>query len=117
VAEVQNQVYERMKSERFRIAEKFRSEGLGEASRINGEKERELKVIQSEAFKEAEKIKGDADAKAAAIYASAYNRNADSRELYSFLKTLETFDKTFDAQTSVVLSTNSELYKYLKSMK
>lgn len=117
VAEVQNQVYERMKSERFRIAEKFRSEGLGEASRINGEKERELKVIQSEAFKEAEKIKGDADAKAAAIYASAYNRNADSRELYSFLKSLETFEKTFDAQTSVVLSTNSELYKYLKSMK
>lgn len=117
VAEVQNQVYERMKSERFRIAEKFRSEGLGEASRINGEKERELKVIQSEAFKEAEKIKGDADAKAAAIYASAYNRNADSRELYSFLKSLETFDKTFDSQTSVILSTNSELYKYLKSMK
>ncbi len=117
VSEVQNQVYERMKSERFRIAEKFRSEGQGEASRINGEKERELKVIQSEAFKESEKIKGDADAKAAAIYASAYNRNADSRELYSFLKTLETFDKTFDAQTSVVLSTNSELYKYLKSMK
>ena len=117
VSEVQNQVYERMKSERFRIAEKFRSEGQGEASRINGEKERELKVIQSEAFKESEKIKGDADAKAAAIYASAYNRNTDSRELYSFLKTLETFDKTFDAQTSVVLSTNSELYKYLKSMK
>jgi membrane protease subunit HflC len=117
VTEVQNQVYERMKSERFRIAEKFRSEGLGEASRINGEKERELKVIQSEAFKEAEKIKGDADAKAAAIYASAYNRNADSRELYSFLKSLETFERTFDSQTSVILSTNSELYKYLKSMK
>jgi modulator of FtsH protease HflC len=117
VEEVQTQVYERMKSERFRIAEKFRSEGQGEASRINGEKERELKVIQSEAFRQAEEIKGKADAKAASIYAAAYNRNADSRDFYSFLKSLETFEKTFDAQTSIVLTTNSELYKYLKSMK
>lgn len=106
-----------MKSERYRIADKFRSEGQGEASRINGEKERELKTIQSQAFRKAEEIKGDADAEAAAIYSSAYNKNATSRELYSFLKTLETFDKTFDKETSVILSTDSELYKYLKGMK
>lgn len=117
VEEVQTQVYERMKSERYRIAEKFRSEGQGEASRINGEKERELKVIQSEAFRQAEEIKGKADARAASIYAAAYNRNADARDFYSFLKSLETFEKTFDSQTSIVLTTNSELYKYLKSMK
>lgn len=117
VEEVRNQVYERMKSERYRIADKFRSEGQGEASRINGEKERELKTIQSQAFRKAEEIKGDADAEAAAIYSSAYNKNATSRELYSFLKTLETFDKTFDKETSVILSTDSELYKYLKGMK
>ena len=117
VEDVRTQVYERMKSERNRIADKFRSEGQGEASRINGEKERELKTIQSVAFKQAEEIKGDADAKAAAIYSAAYNRNNGSRELYAFLKTMETFEKTFDEETSVILSTDSELYKYLKGMK
>jgi len=116
VEEVRTQVYERMKSERFRIADKFRSEGQGEASRINGEKERELKSIQSEAFKVAEQIKGKADAEAAAIYANAYNKNSASRELYSFLKSMETFQKTFNNETTVILSTDSDLYKYLKSM-
>jgi membrane protease subunit HflC len=117
VREVREQVYERMKSERYRIADKFRSEGQGEASRINGEKERELKTIQSEAFKRAEEIKGKADARAAAIYAAAYDRSATSRDLYSFVKSMETFEKTFDSQTFVILSTDSELYKYLKGMK
>ena len=116
VQEVQNQVYERMKSERFRIADKFRSEGQGEASRINGEKERELKNIQSIAFRDAEMIKGKADATASSIYANAYNKTSQSRSLYSFLKSMETFEKTFDGKTSVFLSTDSELYKYLKEM-
>lgn len=116
VKEVSAQVYERMKSERFRIADKFRSEGQGEASRINGEKERELKKIQSEAFRKAEEIKGKADAEAASIYASAYNQTSSSRDLYDFLKSMETFDTTFDSSTSVILSTSSELFKYLKSM-
>jgi membrane protease subunit HflC len=115
IEEVRKQVYERMKSERFRIADKFRSEGQGEASRINGEKERELKTIQSEAYREAEEIKGRADAEAASIYANGYDKNARSRELYSFLKSMETFEKTFDNQTSIILSTDSDLYKYLKS--
>jgi len=114
VEDVRKQVYERMKSERFRIADKFRSEGQGEASRINGEKERELKTIQSEAFKEAESIKGVADAKAANIYAAAYNKNASSRKLYAFLKSMETFQKTFDTETNIILTTDSELFKYLK---
>jgi modulator of FtsH protease HflC len=116
VQEVQNQVYERMKSERFRIADKFRSEGQGEASRINGEKERELKNIQSIAFRDAEMIKGKADASAASIYAKAYNRSNQSRSLYSFLKSMETFEKTFDGKTSIFISTDSELYKYLKKV-
>ncbi|MGM0582584.1 MAG: protease modulator HflC [Bacteroidota bacterium] len=116
VEEVRTQVYERMKSERFRIADKFRSEGQGEASRINGEKERELKRIQSEAFKVAEQIKGKADAEAAAIYANSYNKNSASRELYSFIKSMETFQNTFNDETTVILSTDSDLYKYLKSM-
>ncbi len=117
VKEVRKQVYERMKSERFRIADKFRSEGQGEASRINGEKERELLTIQSEAFKQAEEIKGKADAKAAAIYANAYNKTPQSRDLYGFLKTMEVYQKTFDTTTSIILSTNSDLYKYLNKMK
>ena len=116
VQEVQDQVYERMKSERFRIADKFRSEGQGEASRINGEKERELKSIQSNAFREAEQIKGKADAAAASIYAQAYNQSSQSRNLYAFLKSMETFEKTFDNKTSIFISTDSELYKYLKKM-
>lgn len=117
VAEVQTQVFERMKSERFRIADKFRSEGEGEASRINGEKERELKTIQSEAFREAEEIKGKADAEAASIYAAAYDQSSQARGLYAFLKSMETFQTTFNDQSSVILSTDSELYRYLKSMK
>ncbi|MBN2213682.1 MAG: protease modulator HflC [Bacteroidales bacterium] len=117
VEEVSAQVYERMKSERFRIADKFRSEGQGEASRINGEKERELKKIQSEAFRQAEEIMGKADGRAAAIYAGAYDQSSASRELYSFLKSMETFEKTFDTSTTIILSTDSELFKYLKSMR
>lgn len=116
VEEVQDQVYKRMTSERYRIADKFRSEGQGEASRINGEKERELKSIQSRAFKEAEEIMGKADAEAAAVYSNAYNKSATSKNLYTFLKSMETFEKTFDENTSVILSTDSELYKFLKSM-
>jgi membrane protease subunit HflC len=114
VQEVQTQVYERMKSERFRIADKFRSEGQGEAARINGEKDRELKTVQSVAFRKAEEIKGKADANAASIYSSAYNQSAQSKSLYSFLKSMETLEKTFSEKTSVILSTNSEIYKYLK---
>ncbi|MEO6948594.1 MAG: protease modulator HflC [Ginsengibacter sp.] len=116
VEEVRDQVYKRMTSERFRIADKFRSEGQGEASKINGEKERELKSIQSVAFKKAEEIKGKADATAAAIYAGAYNQSATSKSLYSFLKSMETFEKTFDDKTSIILSTDSEVWKFLKSM-
>lgn len=116
VEEVRKRVYDRMRSERFRIADKFRSEGQGEASLINGQKERELNQIQSQAFKEAEKIKGKADARAASIYAGAYNQSSRSQKFYSFMKSMETFNRTFDTSTTVILSTDSELYQYLKSM-
>ena len=117
VEEVRTQIYERMKSERFRIAERFRSEGQGEASKINGEKERDLKTIQSEAFRRAEEIRGKADARAASIYAGAYDQSASSRSLYGFMKSMETFRTTFDSTTTVILSTDSELYKYLVDFK
>lgn len=116
VDEVRKNVFKRMNSERFRIADKFRSQGQGEASKINGDKVRELKTIQSVAFEQAEKIKGKADAKAAGIYAQAYNQSSLSKNLYGFLKSMETFEKTFDKNTSIIISTDSEVYKYLKSM-
>jgi membrane protease subunit HflC len=117
VEDVKTQVYERMKSERYRIADKFRSEGAGEASKINGEKERDLKTIQSEAYRKAEEIRGQADARATAVYAGAYDQSAASRNLYGFVKSMETFEKTFDSTTTIIISTKSELYKYLIDIK
>lgn len=116
VEEVRQTVYDRMVSERNRIADKFRSEGQGEAARINGEKDRELKSIESEAFREAQEIKGRADAQAANIYARAYDKNSSSRELYSFTRSMEAYQNIFDDQTSIILSTDSEVYKYLNSI-
>jgi modulator of FtsH protease HflC len=112
----QEKVFERMRSERFNMAEKFRSEGRGEASKISGERDRDLRKIQSEAFKKAEEIKGKADAEAASIYSAAYNQSAQAKNLYAFLKSMETFEKTFNEKSSIILSTDNELYKYLKSM-
>lgn len=117
VEEVRNNVYDRMISERIRIADKFKSEGQGEARKTQGNKERDLAQIQSEAFKEAEAIKGRADAEATSIYASAYNKSQQARELYSFVRSLETLEKSFDDKTSIILSTDSDIYKILKSSK
>lgn len=114
--EVRRTVYDRMISERNRIADKFRSEGQGESSRINGEKERELLRIQSEAFRRAETIRGRADAQAAAIYNAAYNKTRQARELYSFVKSMEAYGRTIDSETSLIISTDSEFYKYLNSI-
>jgi modulator of FtsH protease HflC len=114
VDEVRNRVYDRMISERNRIADQFRSEGQGEARKIEGNKERDLAQIQSEAIRESEIIRGKADAEATAIYASAYNKNSQTRELYTFLKSMETLERSLDGQTSVILSTDSELFRFLK---
>jgi len=112
VKEVQRSVYDRMIAERKQIAEKFRSEGRGEAREIEGEKERELKQITSEAYKKAQEIKGSADAKATKIYADAYGLSPD---FYSFQKTLDIYKETLDEKSSLVLSTDTEFFKYLKS--
>lgn len=117
VEEVRNNVYDRMISERNRIADQFRSEGQGEARKIQGNKERDLAQIQSEAVKQSEQIRGRADAKATAIYAAAYNKTAASRELYGFSRAMEALEKSFDDKTSLILTTDSELYRYLKSIK
>jgi modulator of FtsH protease HflC len=116
VEEVRETVYDRMISERNRIADLFRSEGQGEASRINGEKERELAEIQSEASRQAREIRGRADAEAAAIYNESYNRSPSTRELYEFTKAMEAYVNSFDESTSLILSTDSDFYKYLKNI-
>ncbi len=110
VEQVRLEVYARMISERTRIAEQFRSEGGGEAARINGEKERELKQITSEAYRLAQEIAGRADAEAADIYAAAYNADP---EFYRFIKTMEIFQETLDEQTVLVLSTDNDFLRYL----
>jgi membrane protease subunit HflC len=114
VEEVRQKVYERMIAERRRIADRFRSEGEGDASRIRGERERELKRIQSEAYRTAQEIVGRADARSTETYAKAYGINADSRQFYEFLKTMETYQETVDPETWIVLSTDSRFYRFLK---
>ena len=113
--QVLQDVHARMISERNRIADRFRSEGQGERAKILGDMERELKRIRSEAYREAEEIRGRADAEATDIYAGAYNQSADSRSFYEFLKTMETFESTMDADTWLFLSTDGEFYRFLKT--
>ncbi len=117
VDEVRQEVYERMISERKRISDRYRSEGEGETSRIRGEKERDLRVIRSEAYREAREIIGRADSTATRVYASAYDQSPASREFYSFLKTMESYESTIDPGTWLLLSTEGEFYKYLKKAK
>lgn len=111
VEEVQRDVFARMIAERQRIAELYRSEGQGEAARIQGERERELQRIQSEAFKEAEGLRGKADAEATGIYAAAYGRDAD---FYAFTRSLESYEKVMDTGTMLILDTESDFLKYLE---
>jgi membrane protease subunit HflC len=109
--EVQQSVYDRMIAERKQIAQKFRSEGKGEAKKILGDKELDLKRIESEAYRQAQEIKGQADGESTRLYAAAFGRDP---EFYSFIKTLEIYNETFDKSSSLVLSTDSEILKYLK---
>lgn len=113
VESVRQKVYERMRAERQQIAARFRSLGEGEKSKILGDKEFELSLIISDADKQALTIRGKADASATAIYARAYNRDP---EFYAFTKTLETYRLALDSKTSLVLSSDSEFLKYLKSV-
>lgn len=111
VEEVRKSVYGRMIAERKQIAEKFRSEGRGEAQKILGDKERELQKIESEAYRKAQEIKGKADAEATVIYANSYGADP---EFYSFVQTLEIYGQALDEKNTLILSTDSEFLKYLK---
>ena len=111
VQEVQKDVFDRMIAERQRIAQRFRSEGQGEAARIKGERERDLAKIQSEAYREAQQIRGEAEAKATEIYARAYGRDVG---FFTFMKSLETYEQTLDRDSALILTTDSDFLRYLK---
>lgn len=113
VEEVRRKVYQRMISERNRVAEQYRSEGQGKKAEIEGEMEKELKRITSEAYRKAQEIQGKADAEAIKIYAEAYSKDP---EFYSFVRTLETYKQTIDEGSTLILSTDSDYFKYLKDL-
>jgi modulator of FtsH protease HflC len=112
--EVLDRIYQRMISERLQIAQRFRAEGDGESARIAGQRERDLNEIQSNAYRQVQQIRGEADAKATEIYARAYTQNPQAAEFYAFLKTLETYHKIFTKDSTLVLSTDSDIFTLLK---
>lgn len=114
VEQVRTRVYERMINERKKVAAQYRSEGEGEKAEILGQMQRELKEISSEAYRKALEIRGAADAEAAAIYSEAYNRD---KEFYTFLRTLESYKKTIGKNGRMVISTDSEYYRFFKEAK
>jgi membrane protease subunit HflC len=109
-----DKIYKRMSSEREQIADRFRSEGAGEAAKILGRKERDLLSIQSEAYRKEQEIKGKADAQATGIYASAYNSSPSAADFYQFVKTLETYQKTLGKDTTTIMTSNSDLFRLFK---
>jgi membrane protease subunit HflC len=113
---VRPKIYDRMISERRQIAERFLSEGNGEAARIRGNRVRDLNKIQSEAYRQVEEIRGLADAKATEIYARAYNQSPEAVEFYEFTRTMQAYKTIIAKNTTLVLSTDSDLFKFLKGM-
>jgi membrane protease subunit HflC len=115
-ASVRPKIYDRMISERRQIAERFLSEGNGEAARIRGNRLRDLNKIQSEAYRQVEEIQGLADAKATEIYAQAYNQSPQAVSLYEFTRTMQAYQSIIAQNTTLILSTDSELFKFLKGI-
>lgn len=113
---VRPKIYDRMISERRQIAERYLSEGNGEAARIRGNRVRELNKIESEAYRQVEEIRGAADAKATEIYSSAYNQSREAAAFYEFTRTMQAYKSIIAKDTTLVLSTDSDLFKFLKGL-
>ncbi|HEX5050622.1 MAG TPA: protease modulator HflC [Planctomycetota bacterium] len=113
-SEVLTRIYQRMISERQQIAQRFRSEGEGEAARILGKKEKDLREIESVAYKQVQQNRGEADAEATRIYAEAYDQSPEAREFYTFVKTMDTYKAVLGSGTNLVLSTDSDLFRLFK---
>lgn len=109
-------IFQRMISERQQIAERFRSEGEGEAAKITGRRGRDLQEIESEAYRQVLEIRGRADAAATEIYANAYNQSDAAVEFYAFIKSLEAYEKMLQGDTTLILTTDSDLFKFFKSI-
>jgi membrane protease subunit HflC len=114
-ASVTTSIHQRMITERQKIAEMHRSEGAGQAAEILGERERDLAEIESEAYRKVQEVEGAADAKATEIYAKAYNQSPEAVELFEFLKTMDSYKKLLTADTQMIFTMDSELFRYLKS--
>ena len=114
--EVLERIYQRMISERLQIAQRFRSEGEGEAARITGKKERDINEIESTAYKRVQEIRGEADAKATEIYAHAYTQRPKATEFFKFMKSMETYRKVLNQDATIVISTDSDLFALLKRL-
>ncbi len=111
--EVSESVYRRMDAERKRVANELRSTGSADSEKIRADADRQKEVILAEAYREAQRIKGEGDAKATAIYARAYEQNA---EFYAFYRSLEAYKQSFKGKSDVlVLDPNSEFFRYLRS--
>jgi len=108
--EVEESVFARMRAERERIAKKYRSEGEEEAVKLRAKTDKEKVIILANAYKEAQTIKGEGDAQAVKIYADAFQKDP---KFYDFLRTLETYKKTIDRETTLVLGSDSELLRYI----
>lgn len=111
-----DKIYTRMASERQQIADRFRSEGAGEAAKILGRKERDLLSIESEAYRKEQEVKGKADAQATGIYATAYSSSPTAADFYQFVKTLETYKKTLNKETTTIFTSNSDLFRLFKQI-
>jgi len=109
---VSNAVYQRMKAERTKEAVKYTAEGEEEATKIRANTDREVKELLAKAYKEAEEIKGEGDKEALKIYAEAYSEDP---EFFKFIKSLQVYSEILDKNTTLVLSTESELFEYLNS--
>jgi membrane protease subunit HflC len=114
--DVLDRIYQRMISERLQIAQRFRSEGEGEAAKIAGRKEMDLQEIRSGAYRKVQQIRGEADAKASEIYARSYNQDPQTAEFYQFLRTLQLYPQILTSDTQLVLSTDAPVLKLLKEM-
>jgi membrane protease subunit HflC len=110
--DVTGPVYQRMESERRRVANELRSMGAAESERIRADADRQRQVILADAYRQSQKIKGEGDAKASAIYAQAYGQNP---EFYNFYRSLEAYKATFRSKGDVlVLDPSSEFFQYFK---
>jgi len=103
-------VYDRMSAEREQMAQKYRSEGSEEAAKIRADAEKQQQVILAEAYAQAQQIKGEGDAEAIRIYGEAFQKDP---AFYEFIRTLETYEKTIDGNTTLILPSTAEILKYL----